>query len=348
MNSIRALKYSAVFILPALALLSFNSTGILTFLPLLYAFVLIPILEQIIGADATNLPKAQLELVKKDRIYDMLLYLIVPVQWACLIIFLFSLQQEGLTSADITGRTTAMGILCGVIGINVAHELGHRTTKSEQILAQLLLASSLYMHFFIEHNKGHHRNVATMQDAATARKNESIYRYFPRTIINSFKSAWEITKKERARKKHAIWSLDNEMIRFMIFQLLLCAAIGFIFSLKILLLFLTAALIGILLLETVNYIEHYGLTRSKINEHRLEDVQHKHSWNSDHIIGRLVLFELTRHSDHHREPSKHYQFLETLNDAPQLPSGYPGMMLLSFFPPIWFRVMNPKIKSDKN
>lgn len=346
MQSVRALKYSAVFILPTLAILSFYSSGVITFLPLIYAFILIPILEQLFGADHTNLSKAQYELVKKDRVYDFLLYLILPAQWTCLIIFLYSLKDEGLTGSDIAGRTTAMGILCGVLGINVAHELGHRTTKSEQIFAQLLLATSLYMHFFIEHNKGHHRNVGTMQDAATARKNESIYSYFPRTIINSFKSAWEITKKERQRKKLSIWSIQNEMIRFMIFQIIICLIILFVFSLKILVLFIAAALIGILLLETVNYIEHYGLTRSKINEHRFEDVQPKHSWNSDHILGRLVLFELTRHSDHHREPSKHYQYLETLSDAPQLPTGYPGMMLLSFFPPLWFRVMNPKIVSD--
>lgn len=345
MQSLRALKYCAVFILPVLAVLSFYSRGFITFLPVLYAFFAIPVIEQFIGADPSNLYKAQMELVKKDRLYDYLLYSILPVQWICLVLFLVSLQQPDLTATDIAGRTTAMGILCGVLGINVAHELGHRTTQFEQVLSKLLLATSLYMHFFIEHNKGHHRNVGTPDDAATARRDESIYRYFPRTIIHGFLSAWHITSKEQKRKKLPFWSLSNELVQFIIFQLLLCAAIGYIFSIQIMTLFIAAALIGILLLETVNYIEHYGLTRKKVSEYRFEDVQPKHSWNSDFIIGRLVLFELTRHSDHHKEPSKHYQFLETMPDAPQLPSGYPAMMLLSLFPPLWFRIMNPRLNS---
>lgn len=345
MIRLRALKYSAVFVLPLLAVISFYSTGIFTFLPVFYAFAFIPLIEWFTGSDSTNLSKAQTELVKKDPFYDVLLYLTVPVQWTCLLLFLFSLDDKGLNATDLTGRTFSMGILCGVLGINVAHELGHRTTRVEQWLAKTMLLSSLYMHFFIEHNKGHHRNVGTDDDPATAKINESIYGFYLRTISGSFKSAWDITCKELKRKKIKTISLKNEMLVMLLTELALCLIILLFFGISSMFMFLSSALLGILLLETVNYIEHYGLTRKKLNEYRYEDVQPKHSWNSDHIIGRIVLFELTRHSDHHKDPAKHYQVLETMDDALQLPTGYPSMMLLSLIPPVWFRVMNPRIET---
>jgi alkane 1-monooxygenase len=236
-----------------------------------------------------------------------------------------------------------MGMICGVLGINVAHELGHRPKPIERFMAKLLLATSLYMHFYIEHNKGHHRNVGTSADGATARRNESLYAFWFRTIIRSFRSAWQITEKELRRKKQNVWSLKNEILVMLIVQALLCAIIVVVFSLFTLLCFLAAAFMGILLLETVNYIEHYGLYRNKVNEFRYEDVEPEHSWNSDHVLGRLVLFELTRHSDHHYEPAKHYQLLNSMKGASQLPAGYPAMMLLSLFPPMWFLVMNSRL-----
>lgn len=236
-----------------------------------------------------------------------------------------------------------MGIMCGVFGINIAHELGHRNSTGEKILSKIMLCTSLYMHFYIEHNRGHHRNVGTKEDPATALKNESVYTFWMRSLPLSFLSAWNIVKKERSRKKLKTWSLGNEMIQYLLVEFLLCAVIGFYFGMNAMFFFLIAAFIGMLLLETVNYIEHYGLYRKKVSEFRYEDVEPKHSWNSDYIIGRIFLFELTRHSDHHWEPSKHYQLLDSMPKASQLPAGYPAMMLLSLVPPMWFRVMNPRL-----
>ena len=252
-----------------------------------------------------------------------------------------------MISQTLTCFVNHIGIICGVFGINVAHELGHRTKPWERALAKIMLCTSLYMHFFIEHNRGHHRNVGTIEDPATARKNEIIYFFWLRTLFQSVVSAWRIVKKERERKNIAVFSLSNEFIQYFLIETIMCFSIWGLFGATVLLYFFSAAVIGMLLLETVNYIEHYGLFRNKVNEFRYEDVDAKHSWNSDYIIGRLVMFELTRHSDHHWEPSKHYQYLDSVKGASQLPAGYPAMMLLSLVPPLWFAVMNPRIPNDQ-
>jgi alkane 1-monooxygenase len=338
----RPLKYLMAYSLPVTVAISFLSEGWLCFLPLLYGFGFIPVMDQLVGAKAGNLTDAEHENAQQDFLYDLVIYMAVPVQLIMLVWFLFEVQAP-MTTSDLVGKITAMGMMCGVVGINVAHELGHRPKAYERGMAKVLLCTSMYMHFYIEHNKGHHRNVGTSVDGATARRNESLYAFWFRTIIRSFRSAWQITEKELRRKKHSVWSLNNEMLVMLCVQSALCVAIVAVFSVFTLLCFLGAAFMGILLLETVNYIEHYGLYRNKVNEFRYEDVEPEHSWNSDHALGRLVLFELTRHSDHHYEPAKHYQLLDSMKGASQLPAGYPAMMLLSLFPPVWFAVMNRRL-----
>jgi alkane 1-monooxygenase len=338
----RALRYLMAYSLPVTVAISFLSEGWLSFLPLLYGFGVIPLLDQVIGPKPSNMSSEEHNSASHNRLYDAIIYMALPVQLIMLCWFLWEVQHPMATS-DLVGRITAMGMMCGVLGINVAHELGHRPKSYERAMAKTLLATSLYMHFYIEHNKGHHRNVGTSVDGATARRHESLYAFWVRTIVQSFRSAWQITSKELSRGKKQVWSLHNEMLRMLFIQVALCFAIGFIFSWMVLACFVGAALMGILLLETVNYIEHYGLYRNKVNEFRYENVEPRHSWNSDHVLGRVVLFELTRHSDHHFEPAKHYQLLDSMKDASQLPAGYPAMMLLSMFPPVWFRVMNPRI-----
>jgi alkane 1-monooxygenase len=328
--------------LPLTVGVSFLSEGWLCYLPLLYGFGIIPLLDQLIGPKTGNLSPDAEASVRADRMYDIVIYMALPVQLGMLVWFLFSVQVPMPTS-DLVGKITAMGMMCGVLGINVAHELGHRPKPLEKFMAKTLLATSLYMHFYIEHNKGHHRNVGTSIDGATARRNEGLYVFWCRTLVQSFRSAWQITAKELGRKKLRVWSLNNELIQMLLLQLVLCLAIALVFSWWVLVCFMGAAFMGILLLETVNYIEHYGLYRKKVNEFRFEDVEPAHSWNSDHALGRIVLFELTRHSDHHYEPSKHYQLLNSMHGASQLPAGYPAMMLLSLLPPVWFKVMNPRL-----
>lgn len=288
---------------------------------------------------------AEEELAKKDKTYDLLLYLIVILQYSLLVKFLVVMSSNDLTAFDILGRIWVMGLLCGTFGINVGHELGHRVNKFEQTLAKALLLTSLYMHFFTEHNKGHHKRVATPEDPSSARYGEMVYTFYFRSIIFSYQSAWHIANDERRKIGKPVFSLENEMIMFHIIQAGFLAIIFFIFGWLVTLYFLSAALIGILLLETVNYIEHYGLQRKSIGDGKYERAMPVHSWNSDHIIGRLLLFELSRHSDHHYMANRKYQVLRHHDNSPQMPTGYPGMMLLSLLPPLWFYIMNKRIKS---
>jgi alkane 1-monooxygenase len=342
--NIKAFKYLSPVIVYVLAWLAFTQTGWLTWCPMLYAWVLLPLAELFIDADAKNMSAAEEDLAKKNRIYDYMLYIIVILQFVILYKFLSTIQQPHLQWWEITGRVWSMGLLCGTFGINVGHELGHRINKFEQALAKTLLLTSLYMHFFIEHNKGHHKNVATPQDPSSARINEPIYTFFFRTIIFSYLSAWKIANDDMRKKGLSIFNIKNEMVQAHFIQLLFLVVILFAFSWPVTLYFLCAAAIGILLLETVNYIEHYGLQRKQIAEGKYERALPEHSWNSNHIFGRLMLFELSRHSDHHYLASRKYQVLQHHDDAPQLPTGYPGSMILALIPPAWFYVMNRKIK----
>lgn len=341
----RALKYLLALVLPISVSISFTQSGALTFLPLLIAFGAIPFVELFIKADPSNLNEAQAEIVGKDRLYDFVLYLMVPLQYLFLVWYVFSIKSLTVSDIDFWGRTVSMGLLCGAIGINVAHELGHRTNKFEQLLAKVLLASSLYSHFFIEHNYGHHRHVATPEDPATARYNESVYVFWLRSIWQSYWSAWHIQMAMLKHRKQGFLSSKNQMLWFQMAHLTLLAFVFWLGGVNALLGFLLAAVVGMFLLETVNYIEHYGLQRRKVSDKRYENTTPAHSWNSNHVLGRLMLYELSRHSDHHAHPHKPYQLLEHHNNSPQLPTGYPGMMLLALFPPVFFRVMNPKISA---
>ena len=337
------LKYFLALTVPLLAYFSFNGTGIITYAPMIEAFLLIPILELFFKPNSNNLSNAEEEMAKEDKSYDMVLYLLVPVIYFLLWEFLISMR-ETLTFSDRLGRILSMGLVCGGYGINVAHELGHRNNKFEQFLSKTLLLSSLYMHFFIEHNRGHHKRVSTKEDPSSARYGENIFSFWIRSVFTGYISAWNIEFSRLKRLKKFKFSLENEMLRFQLIQVLFVSSIYFVYGTQITIYFLFAAVMGFLLLETVNYIEHYGLQR-KININgKYERVQPFHSWNSNHPVGRIMLFELSRHSDHHFNASRKYQVLKNHDNSPEMPTGYPGMMILSLIPPLWFYIMNKRIK----
>jgi alkane 1-monooxygenase len=340
----RALKYMIPLVLFAGSIRSFHTTGIVVWLPLMLAWVLIPLLELFIKPDAANMNEAEEELVRKDKTYDLILYLTVPFQFVALYFFLKNINDPGLHWYDITGRVMVMGLLCGVFGINVGHELGHRVNIFEQTLAKMLLLTSLYMHFYIEHNKGHHKRVATPEDPSSARYGELVYAFYFRSVIFSYLSAWHIATEDARKKQTALPAIFNEMLLFQLIQLAFLTLLFFVFGWQATLYFIAAAVMGFLLLETVNYIEHYGLQRKPTGPGKYERAMPAHSWNSDHVIGRLFLFELSRHSDHHYLASRKYQLLRHHDDAPQMPTGYPGMMVLALIPPVWFWIMNKRIK----
>jgi len=338
----RVVKYLLVLVTPLLVAISLSGHLWTTFLAPAVLFGLLPLMELFTQGSTENLSVVEEEMVKKDARYDLILYALVPVQYSLLAFFLFRVGDGSLSMLETIGIVLSMGMACGILGINAAHELGHRSTGYEQTMSKMLLLTSLYMHFFIEHNRGHHRHVSTDEDPASARKGEWVYAFYIRTIIGSWLSAWKLEKERLGKKGYSFWSMHNEMLRFQFIQIALLVVIAVIFDVRTMALFILAAFIGILLLETVNYIEHYGLRRQLVNG-KYERTMPSHSWNSNHPLGRLMLLELSRHSDHHYQASRKYQILRHFDDSPQMPTGYPGMIILSLFPPLWFYVMDRQI-----
>ena len=344
---LRPFRYLFFWILPLSAYASINASGWWSFLALGVAFGLIPTVELLLKPDSSNADAGEEAKRLDNAIYDLVLYSAVPAQWGMVFYFLYAAQNGQWTTVETVGNITALGLMCGVAGINVAHELGHRHTRFERWMAQSLLLTSLYMHFFIEHNKGHHRYVATPEDPSSARWREPIYAFWLRAVSTGWISAWKIQLTElRARKKPFI-SFSNQMLFFQLIQIAAIAALFYFFSTPVALFYIAGAIMGFLLLETVNYIEHYGLRRKKLTETLYEKTKPIHSWNSDHMMGRLLLFELSRHSDHHFAPQRKYQVLKSFDRAPQLPTGYPGMMLLALVPPLFFKKMEEEAGSQQ-
>jgi len=342
-NFIKIFKYATPFVLYGLGYLSFTKSGLYAWTPLIYVFLMVPLVELFIAPNPANLDAAEEQLAKANKWYDIVLWCTAPFQYFLLYTFLTHIGSSQSIS-DTLGSIIGMGLLCGAFGINVAHELGHRTNKFEQFLAKSLLLSSLYMHFFIEHNKGHHKHVATPHDPSTAKFKQSVYAFWVQTFIGTYLSAWHIAIEDAKKKNGFLPAIFNEMMLFQMIQLGFVLLIFLNFGITIAAYFILAAFIGAILLETVNYIEHYGLQREKGTTALFERVQPHHSWNSNHIIGRLMLFELSRHSDHHYMASRKYQVLRNMDEAPQMPTGYPGMIILSLFPPIWFKIMHQQMR----
>ena len=235
-------KYMLVLVLFVMSYVAFNNHGWFTFLPVIASFLLIPLLELLFKPDASNLSSTEEEMIRDDAIYDALLYVMVPAQVVFLFMFLQSMTEPNLSTVDIIGRISSMGMLCGVIGINVAHELGHRSKRYEQFLAKILLLSSLYMHFFIEHNRGHHKKVSTPEDPASSRKGENIYSFWIRSIRDSYLSAWKLEFERLKLKGNYKFTLYNEMINFQFIQLAMIVSIGFFYGINIMLYFFSLLL----------------------------------------------------------------------------------------------------------
>ena len=342
-HRIRSLKYAAPFLIYALALLSFHERGWVIPLPLMAIWMLVPLWELMMRPDPQNLAAAEEEMARHDRTYDIWLYLVAPMQYVALWHFLDAVQEPGLQGWELAGRIFVMGLLCGAFGINVAHELGHRHGRFERTLSRLLLLTSLYMHFYIEHNRGHHKRVSTPEDPASARYGETVYAFYLRSVRDSWRSAWRIAASDMRKAGLPVLHPRNEMLQYQLLQAAFLSILLLSFGPLPTACFLAAATLGFLMLETVNYIEHYGLQRKPTGKGAYERPQPHHSWNSSHVVGRLLLFELSRHSDHHYQASRKYQVLRHHDGAPQMPTGYPGMMILSLMPPLWFRVMDPRI-----
>lgn len=340
------LKYIAAFSIPLVCFLGLKYQNIWVFATPFYAFVIIPVLEILLPIDPDNLSTEEANHKLKRQLFDWLLYLNLPVVFGLLYYSFVIVNTVNLQNYELIGLTFSVGIMLGVNGINVAHELGHRQQTNERFLGKLLLLPSHYMHFYIEHNYGHHLHAATPEDPATAKYNQSVYSFWLTSSVRQYFSAWRIQLKLLRNNEHGFFSIYNDMLWYAIFQISYLVLIIIWFGPKVLLFAVLAGIGGFILLETVNYIEHYGLIRLKKTSGRYERVREIHSWNSNHVVGRIVLYELTRHSDHHYKSSKKYQILDCHDQSPQMPFGYPTSMVLALFPPLWFNVMNKRIPKE--
>lgn len=337
------MKYLLSFIIPIVGVLGIYYGGIFSYAALLFAFVLFPILELLLPIDKENYTEPEVKNRLKNKLFDVLLYLNVPIVYGSLVFTLYKISHVNLSLFEIIGMTISLGIILGSNGINVAHELGHREKLFERILGKILLIPSHYTHFFIEHNHGHHLDVSTPKDPSTAKYNQNLYAFWFQTVFGTYIKAWQIQKKLNQIENRSLFSLKNDMFWFTLIQISYLILLFFFFGSVGLVVALLAGIVGFLLLETINYIEHYGLKRNLLPSGRYERVSEKHSWNSNHVLGRIVLYELTRHSDHHYKSQKKYQILEYHDVSPQMPFGYPTSIVISFFPPLWFAIMNKRI-----
>lgn len=342
----RDLKYLFAYTVPISAYLSFESYGIGTYTAVFYAFVVLPFLDVITGESSDNLSQETTLNKITKRIFDLMLYLNVPIVFGLLFVVFSKFQANTYTLFETIGMALSAGILLATNSINVAHELGHRGPYYERFMSKLLYLPCLYMHFYIEHNFGHHLHVATPNDGATAKYNQTVYSFWISSVSKQYVDAWKRQIQLLKIRNKPLVSISNDMLWYHLIQPLYLFGIFYFFSVEVMLFALAIGVISFLFLESINYIEHYGLRRQKLGSGRYERVQPHHSWNSNFNIGRIVLYELTLHSDHHYKSSKKYQVLRSYEECPTLPLGYPASILLSFVPPLWFRVMNPRVPSS--
>jgi len=340
------MKYLWAYSIPTIGLTGIYLQGIWSYLLVVFIFVFIPLLEHVLPLNPSNYSVEEKEKRLKDKLYDWLLYINLLIVYGCLYYTFQTIEKKPLAPYEIVGIVLSLGIILGTNGINVAHELGQRKKLYERILGKILLVPSHYTHFFVEHNHGHHLDVSTPEDPSTAKYNQNLYSFWLQSVSGTYVKAWKIQKKLNKINKTPFFSLKNDMLWFTIVQVVYLLSIYIFFNFKVIVVAFVAGIVGFLLLETINYIEHYGLKRKKLPSGRYERVTEKHSWNSNHILGRILLYELTRHSDHHYKSTKEYQILEFHDESPQLPFGYPTSMVLSFIPPLWFSIMNKRIPDD--
>ncbi|MTJ04753.1 MAG: alkane 1-monooxygenase [Sediminimonas qiaohouensis] len=279
-------------------------------------------------------------------------YRAITLIWAPLqFITLFGLiwyvpRAEHLGALETIVLFFGVGVITGTVGIPYSHELMHQTNRLERGLADFLMAMVLYSHFRSEHLLVHHVHVGTPRDAVTARYNEGFHRYFRRVLRESLISAFraEAARLERKGRPWTDWA--NPFWRYWALQaamLLLALLLGGWIGL---LLFVWQAFIAIWQLELTNYVEHYALTRKHLGDGKYEHVKPHHSWNAAHKASNWLLINLQRHSDHHYKPNRRFPLLQnyTEAEAPQLPYGYPIMTMAAMIPPVWRRVMNPRVR----
>ncbi|MCK6618258.1 MAG: alkane 1-monooxygenase [Cyclobacteriaceae bacterium] len=348
----KKLGFFTAFIIPALVITGFYLDGYWNYLAIVFAFIIIPVIDQISGLDTTNVEPQRVKFVSEEFFYRFVTYLWTFIQLAFLLWGFYAITSGKInTPLEWMGFTISFALVTGGIGITVAHELGHKKSRVERFYSKLLLMTVCYMHFYIEHNQGHHVLVATPHDPATARKNENFYVFWFRSVFLGYAHAWQLELARLNRKNLPVVHWKNQMIWFAFLPVLFCLVFTLLASyllkrpaIELPIFFFAQSVIAFTLLELVNYVEHYGIERKEIAPNRYERVNPLHSWNASHRISNFFLFQLQRHSDHHANAIKRYQVLNHYDESPQLPFGYPTMILIALLPPVWFSMMNKRLE----
>jgi len=350
MSWIKKIGFLTAFVIPGLTVTGFYLGGYWNYLTILFVFIIIPLADYLIGEDPENLSEDESLLIAEQFYYRFITFIWAFFQFGFLIWGAWVVATVYLSLTEWIGFVFSFALVTGGIGITVAHELGHKKSKLERFYAKVLLMTVTYMHFYIEHNRGHHVYVATPRDPATSRKNEAFPRFWVRSVFGSYFSAWRLEKERLQRRGLGIWSFHNNMVWFSLLPIIFCGVLAGIiyliigvFAWQVILFFFAQSALAFTLLELVNYIEHYGIVRKEVAPGKYERVNPMHSWNSNHRLSNFFLFQLQRHSDRHANAIKRYQVLKHYDESPQLPSGYPAMIMLAAIPPLWFRWMNPKL-----
>jgi len=324
------------------ALMLSHEDARLLWLPVLFLYGLVPVLDWLLGSDRSNPPETAVPALEADHYYRRITYALLPILWLAFAFCVWFVARHSLPWHGLL----AMVLITGAVGgfcINLGHELGHKPTPLERCLAKLVLATTGYGHFYIEHNRGHHRDVATPLDPASSRMGESIYRFVLREMPGAFRRAWVLESTRLRKSGLPVWSWHNEILQPALVTLVLWSALLLWLGIGVLPFILAAAFWANFQLSSANYIEHYGLLRQTLPSGRYEPCQPHHSWNSNHIFSNWAVFHLQRHSDHHAHPLRRYQSLRHFENLPQLPSGYFGMFCIAYLPPLWFRLMDERL-----
>jgi alkane 1-monooxygenase len=329
--------------LVGMALMAWSGREWTLWIPLAFVYLVIPLLDYLFPNDSSNPPEQVVPQLEADRYYRLLNHLTVPLFFMILVTGAWFVASNDLGWSGLIALSLTVGAIGG-FGINTGHELGHKKRSSDRWGAKLALAVPFYGHFAIEHNAGHHAQVATPEDSASARYGESIYRFAFREIPGGLRRAWRLERERLRRKGHGPWTPRNEILQSYAVSVLLYGGLLAWFGPVILPFLLVQTAFAWWQLTSANYIEHYGLLRRKLPDGRYERCRPHHSWNANHIASNLVTFHLERHSDHHAYAARGYQSLRHFEDVPQLPQGYFGMFLLAYVPPLWYRVMNPRVR----
>ncbi|QSE97196.1 alkane 1-monooxygenase [Fulvivirga lutea] len=352
MGFFKKLGFFSAFVFPALVVGGYYLGGWWNYMALAHAFVILPVIDQLLGIDKSNVPEDKVKEVSAEYFYRFVTFIWTYVQvafviWGCYVIAMG--QWSGWY--ELIGFTLGFAVVTGGIGITVAHELGHKKEAIERFYSKVLLMTVSYMHFYIEYNKGHHVHVATMGDPATSRKNESFYAFWVRSVFLGYAHAWKIENNRLKRKGKSAFSLSNNMIWFAILPILFAGVMTAILSYfsgtiewGVAVFFFAQSFFAFTLLELVNYVEHYGIQRKEVSPGRFERVTPIHSWNASHLVSNFFLFQLQRHSDHHANAIKRYQVLDHYDESPQLPAGYSTMIIIAMIPPLWFVMMNKRLE----